>query len=330
MQAKLRIDEHFSPQDGAIRFQGKTSPHPVDLRISIAPILDGEKVAIRVLSSYVRDLTLSDIGLSEELQNQILESAKKPFGMILVTGPTGSGKTTTLYSLIKTLNSKQRNITTIEDPVEYKIEGLNQMQTNLQSNLTFARGLRALARQDPDVILVGEIRDLETADIAVNAALTGHLLLSTFHANNAATSIPRFIDMGVESFLVGSTLELIISQRLVRRVCESCKCSYTLSKTQLDKFGPEVAKYFDNKSQTLYKGKGCPACSGTGYKGRIGVFEFITISTDLQDLIAKSPSTKDVAELAKRQGFKTMFEDGIEKVKNGLTSIEELVRVVTF
>lgn len=327
VQAKLRIDEHFSTQDGAIRYSSPSHTDPVDLRISIVPTLDGEKVAIRILSSYVRDLALTDIGLSEKLQEQILKSAKKPFGMILVTGPTGSGKTTTLYSIIKIINTRGTNITTIEDPVEYKIQGVNQIQTNIQTNLTFAKGLRAVMRQDPNIIFVGEIRDLETADIAVNAALTGHLLLSTFHANNAATAIPRFIDMGVEPFLVGSTLELIIAQRLVRRICDSCKTSYTLTKTDLRKFSKEVANLFE-EGATLYMGKGCESCSHTGYKGRIGVFEYINTSPELQDLIAKTPATKDVMTLLKSQGFSSMFDDGIEKVKTGITTIEEVLRVV--
>lgn len=328
VQAKLRIDEHFSSQDGAIRFSSKNHPQPVDLRVSIVPTLDGEKVAIRILSSYIEELTLSNIGLSDDLQDQIIKSAQKPFGMILVTGPTGSGKTTTLYSLIRMLNTRETNITTIEDPVEYKIQGINQIQANSQTNLTFAKGLRAIARQDPNVILVGEIRDLETADIAVNAALTGHLLLTTFHANNAATAIPRFIDMGVEPFLVGSTIELIIAQRLVRKICESCKVSQTVTHKEIEKFGPAVSKYFTEKSVNLYRGKGCEACSHTGYRGRIGVFEFITTSSDLQDLIGKNASTKEIKELALKQGFKSMFEDGIYKVKTGATTIKELLRVI--
>jgi len=327
VQAKLRIDEHFTTQDGAIRFTSENHPEPIDLRISIVPTLDGEKVAIRILSSYVRELTLTDIGLSEELQDQIQKSAHKPFGMILVTGPTGSGKTTTLYSIIKLINTRGTNITTIEDPVEYKIQGVNQIQANSQTNLTFARGLRAIMRQDPNTIFVGEIRDLETADIAVNAALTGHLLLSTFHANNAATAVPRFIDMGVEPFLVGSTLELVIAQRLIRRICDSCKVSYSMSKSDLEKLDSSVRPYFSTTG-TYYKGKGCSACSLTGFKGRIGVFEFIKTSPELQDLISQKTSTKGILDLVKKQGFKSMFEDGIEKIKNGVTTIEEVVRVV--
>lgn len=328
VKSKLRIDEHFNPQDGAIRFITKSSSLPVDLRVSIIPTLDGEKIAIRILSSYVRDLNLTDIGLSEELYQQVLKSSKKPFGMILVTGPTGSGKSTTLYSIIKIVNTKDKNITTIEDPVEYKIAGVNQIQANSQTNLTFAKGLRSVMRQDPNIILVGEIRDLETADIAVNASLTGHLLLSTFHSNNAVTAIPRFIDMGVEPFLVGSTLELIISQRLVRRICDSCKVSYDITDKEIDRLGEGLSKYFKDKTFSLYKGKGCRACSNTGFKGRIGVFEFLTISGELQDLIAKSPSAKDINDLVRKQGFKTMFDDGMDKVKSGITTIEELIRVV--
>jgi len=328
VQAKLRIDEHFSAQDGAIRHISENYPHPVDLRVSIVPTLDGEKIAIRILSSYVRDLTLSDIGLSKKLQDQIAKSSKKPFGMILVTGPTGSGKTTTLYSIIKIINTTKINITTIEDPVEYKIQGVNQIQVNPQTNLTFAKGLRAITRQDPNIILVGEIRDLETADIAVNAALTGHLLLSTFHANNAATAIPRFIDMGIEPFLAGSTLELVIAQRLVRRICDSCKVSDVYSKAKINKFGKDVSSYFDGENFTFYKGNGCEACSHTGFRGRVGVFEFLTTSPELQDLIAKRPSTKEVEALVKSQGFTTMFEDGVGKVKDGLITLEELLRVV--
>ncbi|OGZ05194.1 MAG: hypothetical protein A2845_02640 [Candidatus Lloydbacteria bacterium RIFCSPHIGHO2_01_FULL_49_22] len=328
VQSKLRIDEHFSAQDGVIRYASPSHTEMVDLRVSIVPTLDGEKVAIRILSSSVRDLGLSDIGLSLALQEQIIKSAKKPFGMILVTGPTGSGKTTTLYSIIKIINTRGTNITTIEDPVEYKIHGINQIQVNTQTNLTFGNGLRAIMRQDPNTIFVGEIRDLETADIAVNAALTGHLMLSTFHANNAATAIPRFIDMGVEPFLVGSTLELIVGQRLVRKICDSCKVSFRINKVaELESFGSEVARHFKDGA-TLYKGNGCEVCSHTGYKGRIGVFEFLSTSPELQNLIAKSPSTKDVMALIKSQGFVSMFEDGIEKVKAGMTTIEEVLRVV--
>ncbi|MFA7682529.1 MAG: GspE/PulE family protein, partial [Candidatus Peribacteraceae bacterium] len=221
IDSNMRIDEHFEPQDGAIRHQ--TATGALDIRVSVVPLVDGEKVVMRLLSEYVRHLTLGDLGFSQEHQKILKEVSFKPFGMILTTGPTGSGKSTTLYALMKLRNSPDVNISTIEDPVEYKIAGVNHIQVNNKANLTFASGLRALVRQDPDVILVGEIRDGETADISVNAALTGHLLFSTLHANDAATAVPRLLDMGVEPFLLASTLEVIMAQRLVRRICPQCR-----------------------------------------------------------------------------------------------------------
>lgn len=325
VQARLRIDEHYAAQDGAIRFvrDGRL----IDARFSLIPTLDGEKIVLRLLADYMRSFALSDLGLLGDSQKLLEISAKKPFGMILVTGPTGSGKTTTLYAVLRTLNDPEVNITTIEDPVEFKISGINQIQVNQQTNLTFAKGLRSIVRQDPDIILVGEIRDQETAEIAVNAALTGHLLLSTFHANDASTSIPRLIDMGIEPFLLSSTLELIVAQRLARRICESCRYSINVKTSSLEKTLPQAKKYFGKENVTLYKGKGCPNCSGTGYKGRIGIFEFISINPELQELILKNPSSQQIWEVAKRNGAISLFEDGLEKVKNGLTTLDELLRV---
>lgn len=325
VQAHLRIDEHFSAQDGAIRHvrAGKS----IDLRVSIVPTLDGEKVVIRLLGEYVRSFSFTDIGLSAGDQQILSESAKKPYGMILVTGPTGSGKTTTLYSLLKALNRPEVNIMSIEDPVEYKVSGMNQIQVNPQTNLTFAEGLRSIVRQDPNIILVGEIRDRETAEIGVNAALTGHLLFSTFHANDSATAIPRLLDMGVEPFLLASTLELVIAQRLVRLICSSCRFSSSVSAVEFKRSYPLLARYFGEKNTTFYKGKGCKVCSDTGYKGRIAVFEFIPVDRELKDLILKHPSTKQVWEIARKHGAHSLFEDGIEKVKSGMTTIEELLRV---
>ncbi len=326
VETHLPIDEHFSAQDGAIRY--KTQEAEVDLRVSILPTLNGEKVAIRLLSQYVHGFTFSDLGLSEKDQALLETTAKKPFGMILVVGPTGSGKSTSLYALLKLLNRSEINITTIEDPVEYKVEGINQIQVNQQTNLTFAEGLRSIARQDPDVILVGEIRDLETTEIAVNAALTGHLLLSTFHANDAATAIPRLLEMGAEPFLLASTLELVIAQRLVRKICDHCKHSISLSHAQLERELPHFPKkYFSGKTITLYQGDGCPSCGGTGFRGRTAIFEFITVTPELRELMLHSPSTQQIWELAKTQGAVTLFEDGLEKVKNGVTTVAELLRV---
>lgn len=327
VQANLRIDEHSSAQDGAIRFEKKDGI--IDMRVSVVPIMEGEKIVIRLLAQYIRGLNLSDLGLSKQNQEIMEIAARKPFGMILVTGPTGSGKTTTLYSLLKIINKPGVNITTIEDPVEYKMEETNQIQVNKKTDLSFARGLRAIVRQDPDIILVGEIRDRETAEIAVNAALTGHLLLSTFHANNAATAIPRLLDMGIEPFLLASTLEIVVAQRLARHLCESCRFSYQEKLSDIEKLAPNARKYFKEQTVTLYKAKGCLACGGLGYKGRVGIYEIIKITPEMENLILKNPSSGEIWELAEKQGIYSLFDDGIEKVKSGVTSLEELLRVVS-
>lgn len=325
VQSNLRIDEHFATQDGAIRYEGED--RIIDMRVSIAPTMEGEKIVIRLLAQYTKDLSLNNLGLSKSAQDLARRAARKPFGMILAAGPTGSGKTTTLYSLLKILNNSRVNITTIEDPVEYKIKGLNQIQVNSQTGLTFSRGLRSIVRQDPDVILVGEIRDEETAEISVNAALTGHLLFSTFHANNAATVVPRLLDMGIEPFLLASTLEVIIAQRLVRKICEDCRYSISVKTTELKEFLPNPKTYFPETNVTIYKGKGCPSCADTGYSGRTGIFEFIEVTNEMEELIMKDPSTSKIWNLAKKQGSVSFFEDGIEKVKKGVTTMEELTRV---
>lgn len=327
VQAKLRTDEHNISQDGSIRYKTKDG-HGIDLRVSVMPTVDGEKIAIRVLGEYVRDFTLGDLGLLEKNEELIQEVAKLPFGMILVTGPTGSGKSTTLYALLKILNSPQVNITTIEDPVEYKIAGVNQIQVNEGANLTFARGLRSIVRQDPDIILVGEIRDTETAEIAVNAALTGHLLLSTFHANDASTAIPRLLDMGIEPFLLASTLELIVAQRLVRTICDQCRYSVTLSSEDIVKKNASLKNIFTKPHYTLYEGKGCAECGGSGYAGRTALFEFIRMTPEMEELTLEHPSGRQVEALAKTQGSRGMFEDGIDKVLAGATTLSELLRVV--
>lgn len=326
VQARLKIDEHYATQDGAIRFN--FNERRIDARMSIIPTLNGEKIVLRLLADYMRNFGLSEIGLLPNNQKLLDKAASKSFGMILVTGPTGSGKTTTLYAVLQTLNSSEVNITTIEDPVEFRVARVNQIQVNKQTDLTFAKGLRSIVRQDPDIILVGEIRDQETAEIAVNAALTGHLLLSTFHSNDAATAIPRLIDMGVEPFLLASTLEVIVAQRLARRICESCRHSYTEDIKKIKERVPSINNYINNKKNiTLYKGKGCHRCSGTGYKGRIGIFEFIEIDSDLENLILENPSSQQIWDVASKNGAISLFEDGLEKVKNGLTTIDELLRI---
>lgn len=326
--SSLKIDEHFKPQDGAIRLSidGKS----VDLRISIVPVIEGEKIVIRVLAEYVKSFSLSDVGLLENEKEKILKAINKPVGMIIISGPTGSGKTTTLYSFLRTLNNPSRNITTIEDPVEYRVPGINQIQVDRTNNVTFANGLRSVVRQDPDVILVGEIRDRETAELSVNAALTGHLLLSTFHANDSATVIPRLLDMGSEPFLLASTLELVVSQRLVRKLCENCRHSQSLTKKDFISKVPGGEKFIDSSNSiNVYSAEGCPSCNHTGYRGRTSVFEIINITKEMRELILKNPSSGEVWGLAKKQGTKTMFEDGMEKVLKGVTSLDELKRVVS-
>jgi type II secretory ATPase GspE/PulE/Tfp pilus assembly ATPase PilB-like protein len=325
VMAKLRIDEHMSAQDGAIRYAHRDEH--IDLRISIVPTVEGEKIEIRILSGHARDIQLHELGLSKPDEQKVMDAVHKPFGMVLVTGPTGSGKTTTLYAVMKMLNNPDINITTIEDPVEYKIHGINQIQVNTQTNLTFSKGLRSVVRQDPDVILVGEIRDRETAEIAVNASLTGHLLLSTFHANDSATALPRLIEMGIEPFVLSSTVELVIAQRLVRKICENCRVSQSVEREELSAKVPDSIVYFPQTPVTLYHGKGCQTCANTGYNNRIGIFELLEITPEMKELILRHPNARQVWYLAKMQGSRSMFEDGIEKVRNGFTTLEELIRV---
>lgn len=326
IEANLRIDEHYAAQDGAIRYKSRSGT--MDVRVSIIPIVDGEKVVMRLLSEYVRNLTLSDLGFSEHYRTILEHAANKPFGMIITTGPTGAGKSTTLYGLIKMRNRPDVNISTIEDPVEYKIPGINHIQVNSATGLTFAKGLRSLVRQDPDIVLVGEIRDAETATISVNAALTGHLLFSTLHANDSATAIPRLIEMGVEPFLLASTLEVIVAQRLARKVCPSCRFSYTIKAEEARALFKSAPHYFTGSEPVhLYRGKGCEGCGNTGYRGRVGIYELLEINKNLEELIiGKSNSTEILLE-ARKTGFMFLFEDGLDKAKAGLTTVEELLRI---
>lgn len=327
--ANLHIDEHFAAQDGAIRYD--TGSGTMDIRVSIVPIVDGEKIVLRLLSEYVRTLTLADLGFSEENRQTLERASRKPFGMILTTGPTGSGKSTTLYALLKLRNHPDVNISTIEDPVEYKVPGINHIQVNPDAELTFANGLRALMRQDPNIILVGEIRDGETASIAVNAALTGHLLFSTLHANDAVTSVPRLLEMGVEPFLLASTLEVVIAQRLVRRICPHCRYSYSVPSGDIPKLFPHAEKFFGKTKGhvLLYKGKGCESCGGIGYSGRIAIHELLAITDEVEALVIRRASSAEIQVAARKQGMKSLFEDGFEKVKTGITTMEELLRVAS-
>ncbi|MBI4947965.1 type II/IV secretion system protein [Candidatus Berkelbacteria bacterium] len=323
--SRLRIDEHFSAQDGSMSFiKGEIK---VDLRISIIPTVEGEKIAIRVLSAYVQGLSLTDIGLSDIGLTVMNKEIKKPFGMILVAGPTGSGKTTTLYALLKLVNSPEVNVTTIEDPVEYKLEGINQIQINQLTNLTFAQGLKSIVRQDPDIILVGEIRDQETAEIAVNAALTGHLLLTTFHANDAATAVTRLLEMGIEPFLLASTLETVVAQRLVRKICTRCRIKVDIANQVTATNKILIDRYFNAATDSFYEGKGCEVCGHTGFNGRTAIFEIIRITPALEEKILDSPSSTEVWELARSEGSISLFDDGVQKVKEGITTLTELIRV---
>lgn len=325
--SRLRTDEHLSAQDGKMRVN--IGEDILDIRVSILPIVDGEKVVLRLLSSKLRQLSLVDLGMSEKDLKKVSSAFNKPFGMILATGPTGSGKTTSIYAILKILNTRERNITTIEDPVEYRIMGVNQIHVNVKTNLTFANGLRSILRQDPNIVFVGEIRDSETAGIAVNAALTGHLVLSTLHTNNAATALPRLIDMEVEPFLVASTVNIIVAQRLIRRICEMCKVSIAFSRMEMVKNIHEsiVSGHFGNSEEIrAYKGNGCKVCHGTGYRGRIGLFEVFEVSKSIRKLISERKDSDILAQQAISEGMTTMLEDGLEKAKEGLTTIEEVLR----
>jgi len=325
--SRLRTDEHLSAQDGKMRLV--IDDDNLDLRVSIIPISEGEKAVLRLLSSHYRQFSFHDLGMKEQDLKKVNSAINRSYGLILSTGPTGSGKTTTIYSILKILNTREKNITTIEDPIEYRIKGVNQIQVNTKTNLTFANGLRSILRQDPNVIFVGEIRDSDTAGIAVNAALTGHLVVSTLHTNDAATALPRLIDMKVEPFLVASTVNIIVAQRLVRKICESCKTQLVLKRSDMAKNVPEeiIAKHFQPvEDLKVYEGKGCKVCHHTGYAGRIGIFEVLEMSEKIRKLIADKNDSDVIAKEAIYEGMTTMQEDGIDKIAKGLTTFEEVLR----
>ncbi len=335
VMARLRTDEHQIPQDGKMEIpmeEGEENKE-IDVRVSIVPVIEGEKAVLRLLAERSRQFLLSNIGLDGENLKKIKAAYEKPYGMILVTGPTGCGKTTTLYSILKLLNNRKVNIMTIEDPVEYDIEGVSQIQVNPKAKLTFATGLRSILRQDPNIILVGEIRDNETADIAVNLALTGHLVLSTLHTNDAATTIPRLIDLGIEPFLIASTVNIIVAQRLVRKIHEDCRASEKITAAEIaGRIGWDLAeKMFEVKRTApddavyLYRGKGCEVCQHTGFQGRLGVFEIMLIDEVLRQAISQNKDAGELRELAKEAQMVTMMEDGLAKVKMGVTTIEEII-----
>ncbi|MCA9376490.1 type II/IV secretion system protein [Candidatus Nomurabacteria bacterium] len=321
----IRTDVHLQAQDGSMRIEKNRIIY--DLRTSIVPTIQGETTVMRILASYVKVMSLQDIGLSNEYQDIIAQAANKPYGLVIISGPTGSGKTTTLYSLLKSLNSQGVNITTIEDPVEFRIPSVNQIQVNPETDLTFAKGLRALVRQDPDVILVGEIRDSETAEIAVNAALTGIMIFTSFHAGDAAITIPRLLDMGIEPFLLASSVELIVAQRLLRKICSHCRAEEPTTIKELSKTIKKPERFFKGTSVALYKGQGCEKCNGTGYSGRLAIFETIEMTPQIRDLIVKGPSAQDIWKIARKNGSISLFEAGVIKLLEGETTLDELMKV---
>ena len=338
--SNLKLDEHRLPQDG--RFKISTNEYKVSFRVSVIPTYDGEKIVLRALNEQTGIITLEQLGFQKKSLEKIRRNIVKPHGLMLVTGPTGSGKTTTLYAILNILNQPEVNITTIEDPIEYRMPGLNQSQVNPKIGYTFASGLRSFLRQDPDIVMVGEIRDQETAEIAIHATLTGHLVLSTLHTNDAPTSLPRLSEMGIPAFLVASTCNIIVAQRLVRKICQECIQSYTLAKDEISRLEKQInlestlqvlesegliTKKQSRESLLFYRGRGCKKCGKSGYKGRIGIYETLEVTPAVSELILKGAPAKEIQKTAKDQGMLTILEDGFMKAKNGITTIEEVLRV---
>lgn len=330
--SKLRTDEHQATQDGRFRYAFPETPMQkgafIDFRVSIVPTYHGENAVMRLLSDKAENLSLESLGFSTSDQKKIMTALRKPSGMILATGPTGSGKTTTLYTLIKMLNSPEVSIVTIEDPIEYSMNDIEQIQVNARTGLTFANGLRSILRQDPNIVMVGEIRDAETASIAVNTALTGHLLLSTLHTNDAATTLPRLLDMGIEEYLVASTVSIAIGQRLVRKICQDCKEEHKMTSSLKQSLQDTPFSKLLRDDHEYYKGKGCPKCNNTGYRGRICINEVLVADDAVREAILRKASSSEIKSIAVSRGMTTMFEDGFRKVETGLTTLEEVLRVV--
>lgn len=335
IMAHMQTDEQAAAQDGRFEYRHDES-NIFDVRVSILPVTHGENIVMRLLDSHSHRYSLESLGLSEKDYQKILSAAKRPHGMIITVGPTGSGKTTVLYTILEKVNDPEVNIMTIEDPVEYAIEGVQQTQVNQKKNLTFANGLRSIVRQDPDIIMVGEIRDEETADIAINSSLTGHLVISTLHTNDAATTFPRLIEMNVEPFLIASSVNIIVALRLVRKICNHCKESYIPSPAEAEivKQNSNVTDCINEVSQNksigqlrLYKGKGCKVCHQTGFSGRVGIFEVLEVDEDIRLLITKKESADVIAAKAIQSGMTTLLCDGVDKAINGTTTIEEVIKV---
>ncbi|MEO8289480.1 MAG: GspE/PulE family protein [Gaiellaceae bacterium] len=326
--AKLDIAERRKPQDGRISLNAKAAGRMLDIRVAVLPTVEGEGVVMRLLDKSTKPPTLSELGLSDDMRAQFAEIIKKPTGALLVTGPTGSGKSTTLYASLAEISRPEINVITVEDPVEYRLAGLNQVQVNVKAGLMFATALRSILRSDPDVVMVGEIRDVETAKISIEAALTGHFVLSTLHTNDAPSVLTRLNEMGVEPFLTGSAVTAVLAQRLVRKLCTHCCEMYMATQEEMleARFSPEQAAAADGVG--LYRKKGCPRCNQTGYKGRIGVYQLMIMSETLSRLAAQHASREEIERAAMETGMKTLWDDGLQKVTSGLTSIEELARVL--
>jgi general secretion pathway protein E len=313
----LDIGEKRLPQDGRIRLL--LGGRDIDIRVSVIPTSHGERAVLRLLDRKQGLLGLWEVGLGKDDAGKLEEHLHRPDGIILVTGPTGSGKTTTLYAALNRIHTEEKNIITVEDPIEYQLKGIGQIQVNPKIGLTFASGLRSILRQDPDVIMVGEIRDLPTAEIAMQASLTGHLVLSTLHTNDAPSALVRLIDMGIEPFLVASSLTVVFAQRLVRTICPHCKVSYKPTDVEL--------AYFNSAPEFLYRGAGCEKCKGKGYFGRSGIFELLPIDHEIRPMITDKINSQNIKNCAISKGMKTLRQDGIEKVIDGITTLEEVLRV---
>lgn len=328
---RMKIDEHYKPQDGRLRY--KIGGEFLDIRVSVIPVLHGEKIGLRLLPGAQKPLSFDELGMLEDTKAIVEENIKRTYGMVLVCGPTGSGKTTTLYAILNVLNTPGVNVVTIEDPIEYSIRYANQTQVNEQQGVTFANGLRSILRQDPNIIMVGEMRDRETAEIGVQSALTGHILLSSLHTNDSTTSVPRLIDMGIQPFLVAAVLNVVLSQRLVRKICVQCIQSYIPSPSVVS-FVEEQLKLVNPGStiktpKLMYKGKGCGVCNGTGFAGRIAIFEAFNVTESIREyIIDRNFSLDGLSRLSRKGGMISMFEDGVRKVERGITTIDEVMRVI--
>jgi type IV pilus assembly protein PilB len=326
--AKLDIAERRKPQDGRISLNARTAGRMLDIRVATLPTVDGEKVTMRLLDKSKKAPTLEELGLPEDMRQRLSDIIRRPTGALLVTGPTGSGKSTSLYASMAEINRPEINIVTIEDPVEYRLPGINQMQINVKAGFTFASALRSILRSDPDVVMVGEIRDAETAKISIEAALTGHLVLSTMHTNDAPGAITRLNEMGVEPFLTGSAVTAVLAQRLARKLCAHCCEMYNPSSDELlrNRVSPEVMAASDGMA--FYRKKGCPRCGQTGYKGRIGIYQLLVMTEEIESLAVRRATREDLEGKATEQGMRSLWDDGLAKVVSGITSLEELGRVL--